>query len=153
MSNLKLGVEVVSAHDLMPRDGEGSSSAFVEIHFDDQRFRTTTKEKDLNPVWNETFYFNVSDPNNLPNIALDAFIYHRIKANNSKSFLGKVRLNGTSFVPYSSDAVVLHYPLGKRNFLSRVKGELGLKVFLTDDPSIKISNLLPAMESSVQGWP
>ncbi|KAK0582586.1 hypothetical protein LWI29_027354 [Acer saccharum] len=148
MSNLKLGVEVVGAHDLMPKDGEGSSNAFVEIHFDGQRVRTTTKEKDLNPVWNETFYFNVSDPNNLPNLALEAFIYSHIKANNSKSFLGKVRLTGTSFVPYS-DAVVLHYPLEKRNFLSRVKGELGLKVFLTDDPSIKISNPLPAMESSV----
>ncbi|XP_040993337.1 FT-interacting protein 3-like [Juglans microcarpa x Juglans regia] len=148
MSNLKLGVEVVSAHDLMAKDGQGSSDTFVELHFDGQRFRTATKEKDLNPVWNEQFYFNVSDPNILSNLTLDACIYNLNKANNSKSFLGKVRLTGTSFVPYS-DAVVLHYPLEKRGFLSRVKGELGLKVFVTDDPSIKSSNPLPAMESSL----
>ncbi|KAK9274012.1 hypothetical protein L1049_018826 [Liquidambar formosana] len=148
MSNFKLGVDVVSAHNLVPKDGQGSSSPFVELHFDGQKFRTTIKEKDLNPVWNETFYFNISDPNNLPNLALEAYVYNHVKASNSKPFLGKVRLTGTSFVPYS-DAVVLHYPLEKRGIFSNVKGELGLKVFVTDDPSIRTSNPLPAMESSM----
>ncbi|KAG8663857.1 hypothetical protein MANES_01G259100v8 [Manihot esculenta] len=148
MSNLKLGVEVVSAHDLMPKDGQGSANAFVELHFDHQKFRTTTKEKDLSPVWNEHFYFNISDPNKLSNLTLEAYIYNHNKENNSKSFLGKVRLTGTSFVPYS-DAVVLHYPVEKRSIFSRVKGELGLKVFVTDNPSIRSSNPLPAMDSSL----
>lgn len=139
MSYLKLGVEVVGAHDLMPKDGQGSSNSFVELHFDGQKFRTTTKDKDLNPVWNESFYFNISDPNNLSNLALDAHVYNHSRTTNSKSFLGKVRLTGTSFVPYS-DSVVLHYPLEKRGIFSRVKGELGLKVFVTDDPSIRSSN-------------
>lgn len=147
MSNLKLGVEVVSAHDLMPKDGQGSANSFVELHFDHQKFRTTIKDKDLNPVWNESFYFNVADPNNLSNLTLEASVYHHNRESNAKSFLGKVRLTGTSFVPHS-DAVVLHYPLEKRGILSRVKGELGLKVFVTDDPSIRSSNPLPAMESS-----
>ncbi|CAK9146990.1 unnamed protein product [Ilex paraguariensis] len=147
MSNLKLGVEVTSAHNLMPKDGQGSSSAFVELHFDEQRFRTTIKEKDLDPVWNETFYFNISDPDNLSNITLEAYVYNSNKTTHSKSFLGKVCITGTSFVPYS-DAVVLPYPLEKRGIFSRVKGELALKVFVTDDPSIKSSNPLPAMESS-----
>ncbi|KAJ0053640.1 hypothetical protein Pint_00405 [Pistacia integerrima] len=148
MSNLKLGVEVVSAHDLVPKDGQGSANPFVELHFDGQKFRTTVKEKDLNPVWNESFYFNISNPNHLSNLTLDAYIYHQNKTTNPKACLGKVRLTGTSFVPYS-DAVVLHYPLEKRAILSRVKGELGLKVFVTDDPSIKSSNPLPAMESTL----
>uniref|UniRef100_A0A2P2MYI3 Synaptotagmin n=1 Tax=Rhizophora mucronata TaxID=61149 RepID=A0A2P2MYI3_RHIMU len=148
MSNFKLGVEVVSAHDLMPRDGQGSANTFVELHFDHQKFRTTTKDKDLNPYWNESFYFNISDPNNLSNLTLDAYVYHHNKENNSRTYLGKVRLTGTSFVPYS-DAVVLHYPLEKRSIFSRVKGELGLKVFVTDDPSIRSSNPLPAMESTL----
>ncbi|XP_021281477.1 FT-interacting protein 1-like [Herrania umbratica] len=148
MSSFKLGVEVVGAHDLVAKDGQGSSNPFVELHFDDQRFRTTTKEKDLNPVWNESFYFNISDPNNLSHLPLEAYVYSHNKANNAKTCLGKVRLTGTSFVPYS-DAVVLHYPLEKRTIFSRAKGELGLKVFVTDDPSIKSSNPLPAMESSL----
>ncbi|XXG85201.1 hypothetical protein AAC387_Pa11g0327 [Persea americana] len=146
MSNVKLGVEVVSAHNLMPKDGQGSSNPFVELHFDQQRFRTATKEKDLNPVWNENFYFNISNLNSIPHLHLDAYVYSEIKATHSKSFLGKVRLTGTSFVPYV-DAVVLHYPLEKRGIFSRVKGELGLKVFLTDDPTLKSSsNPLPAID-------
>ncbi|XP_068645528.1 FT-interacting protein 3-like [Aristolochia californica] len=147
MNNLKLGVEVVSAHNLMPRDGQGSSSSFVELHFHGQKYRTTIKEKDLSPVWNESFYFNISDPADLPNLYLDAFVYNNTKGTHAKSFLGKVRLAGTSFVPYA-DSVVLHYPLEKKSIFSRVKGELGLKVYLTDDHSLKSSsNPLPAMDS------
>ncbi|MCL7040883.1 hypothetical protein MKW94_011489 [Papaver nudicaule] len=148
MSNLKLGVEVVGAHNLMPKDGQGTSSPFVELHFEGQKFRTTIKEKDLNPVWNESFYFNISDPANLHNNALEAYVYNNVKVTHSRSFLGKVRLTGTSFVPYT-DSVVLHYPLEKRGIFSHVKGELGLKVYITDDPSIKSSNPLPAMETIV----
>ncbi|KAJ6400550.1 hypothetical protein OIU84_016073 [Salix udensis] len=148
MSNLKLGVEVVGAHDLMPKDGHGSANTFVELHFDHQKSRTAIKDKDLSPIWNESFYFNISDPNNLSKLSLEANVYHQNRENNSKSLLGKVRLTGTSFVPYS-DAVVLHYPLEKQGILSRVKGELGLKVFVTDDPSRRSSNLLPAVESSL----
>lgn len=90
MNNLKLGVEVVSAHDLMPKDSNGAANAFVELHFDHQRFRTTVKNRDLNPYWNETFYFNVSDPASLPEMELEALVYHHNPTNNSKSCLGKV---------------------------------------------------------------
>lgn len=90
MNNVKLGVEVISAHDLMPKDSHGAANAFVELHFDGQKFRTTVKDRDLNPYWNEPFYFNVSDPASLPEMALDAHVYHLNHDNNSKSFLGKV---------------------------------------------------------------
>lgn len=145
IGNLKLGVDVVSAQNLLPKDGQGSSSAFVELNFDGQRFHTTIKEKDLNPVWNESFYFNISDPSNLHNLNLDAYIYNNVRATHPRSFLGKVSISGTSFVPYS-DAVILHYPLEKRGIFSRVRGELGLKVYVTDDPSIKSSIPFSAAE-------
>ncbi|XP_054784089.1 FT-interacting protein 3-like [Prosopis cineraria] len=145
MASLKLGVEVVGAHDLLPKDGQGSCSAYVELVFDDQKFRTTIKEKDVNPYWNEKFYFNISDPSKLPSLTLEAIIYHYNKSSASKHFLGKVRLTGTSFVPYS-DAVDLHYPLEKKGFIGRIKGELGLKVYVVDDPSVRSSNPLPPME-------
>ncbi|KAI3743926.1 hypothetical protein L1987_56996 [Smallanthus sonchifolius] len=150
MSNLKLGVEIQGAHGLLAKDGQGPASPYVELHFDHQKFTTTVKEKDLDPYWNETFYFNISDPNNLSNLTLDAYVYNRTKGINSKSFMGKVHINGTSFVPYS-DAVVFHYPLEKRSIFSRVKGELGLKVFITDNPSIMASNPLPQMDTSSHG--
>lgn len=152
MNQYKLGVEVVSASNLMPKDRQGSSSAFVELHFDGQRFRTTVKEKDLNPIWNEQFYFNISDPSLLPELALEAYVYNNLKDAHSKSFLGKVRIAGTSFVPFP-DAVVMHYPLEKRSIFSRVKGELGLKVFITDDPSVRVSNPLPPIDLMASGSP
>ncbi|KMS97898.1 hypothetical protein BVRB_5g123270 [Beta vulgaris subsp. vulgaris] len=148
VNNLKLGVHVVGAHDLMPKDGLGSSSAFVELQFDGQKFRTTIKEKDLNPVWDESFYFNISDPSLLPHLVLDVYVHNHNRATNSKSFLGKVSLNGTSFVPHC-DAVVLHYPLEKRGIFSRIRGELGLKVYITDDPAIKSSSSISAAENNV----
>ncbi|KAL6195829.1 hypothetical protein ACLB2K_031447 [Fragaria x ananassa] len=61
----KLIVEVVDARDLLPKDGQGSSSAYVVADFDGQRKRTATKYKDLNPVWNEPLEFVVSDPDNM----------------------------------------------------------------------------------------
>ena len=139
MNNLKLGVEVISAHNLLPKDGQGSSSAFAELVFDGQRFRTTVKERDLNPVWNEAFFFTISDPTNLHYLSLEVSLYNDVRATGSRTFLGKISLAGTSFVPLS-DAVVLHYPLEKRGVFSRVRGELGLKVFVTDEPSMKSMN-------------
>ncbi|CAL5062763.1 unnamed protein product [Urochloa decumbens] len=137
MSNVKLGVEVLSAHDLLPKE-QGTANAFVEVEFDDQKFRTSIKDRDLNPVWNEQFYFNISDPSRLPELHLEAYVYHANRANNSKACLGKVRISGTSFVS-QPDASPLHYPLEKKNIISRARGELGLRVFLTDDPSVRVS--------------
>ncbi|CAB80879.1 putative phosphoribosylanthranilate transferase [Arabidopsis thaliana] len=62
MSNIKLGVEVISAQGLLQRDKHNSCSPFVELKFDNQIFRATTKHNDPNPVWHECFYFVVSDP-------------------------------------------------------------------------------------------
>ncbi|XP_006657700.1 FT-interacting protein 3-like [Oryza brachyantha] len=137
MSNLKLGVEVTSAHDLLPKE-QGTSNPFVEIEFDDQKFRTAIKDRDINPVWNEQFYFNISDPSRLQEKDLEAYVYHVNRTSNSKTCLGKVRISGTSFVS-QSDATPLHYPLEKRTIISRARGELGLRVFLTDDPSVRVS--------------
>ncbi|KAG8080568.1 hypothetical protein GUJ93_ZPchr0007g6277 [Zizania palustris] len=137
MSNLKLGVEVASAHDLIPKE-QGTSNPFVELEFDDQKFKTTIKDRDINPSWNEQFYFNISDPSRLQENDLEAYVYHANRSSNSKTCLGKVRISGTSFVS-QSDATLLHYPLEKRTILSRARGELGLRVFLTDDPSVRVS--------------
>ncbi|PKA48065.1 C2 and GRAM domain-containing protein [Apostasia shenzhenica] len=142
MSNLKLGVEVVSAHDLHPKDGNGYSNPCVELHFEHQKFRTTVKDRDLNPQWNEIFYFNISDSSSLPSLPLEAYVYHVDRTTNSRSTIGKVQISGTSFVS-QSDSVVLFYPLEKSHIFSRTKGELGLRVFVTGDPSVRSSTTLP----------
>ncbi|TQE03694.1 hypothetical protein C1H46_010668 [Malus baccata] len=132
MSNLKLAVEVVSAHNLMPRHGQGTTSAFVEFLFDCQSARTSTKVRNVNPVWNETIFFDVSDPNHLRDHVVEAKVFHNGNAN-STTLLGKVCLPGTSFVPYS-EAAVSRYSLKKRGVFSfsSVRGELALKAYLVN---------------------
>ncbi|KAK8941231.1 hypothetical protein KSP39_PZI009834 [Platanthera zijinensis] len=133
MSNLRLGVEVVGANDLNPKDGHGSSNPCVELQFDRQKSRTTVRENDLNPYWNEVFYFNVSDPSTLHDLSLEAVVYHIDMNTKSKSSIGKVHISGTSFVSHS-ESIVFYYPLEKNHVFSRTKGVLGLRVFLTGDP-------------------
>lgn len=98
MNDLKLGVEVVHAFNLFSKSSEPMSNVFVELHFDKQKFRTTFKERDSNPVWNESFYFNISDSNNLCNLDLVAYVCNLQQYNSSKTVLGRVRLTGSSFV-------------------------------------------------------
>ncbi|KAL8541210.1 hypothetical protein ACS0TY_002458 [Phlomoides rotata] len=151
MNNLKLAVEVVRAHNLLPKNGQGSSNALVELHFDNQTFRTTVKENDLNPFWNEIFYFNILNPINLQNLALEAHVYN-IKTTNSRSSLGKIRITGTSFVAYS-DAVIFNYPLEKVSIFSRARGELGLKVYITDDQFNRPQTMTSSSYSSLHSIP
>lgn len=55
---MKLVVEVIDAHYLMPKDEEGSSSAFVEIDSENQLSKTTTIPKNLNPFCYQKIFFN-----------------------------------------------------------------------------------------------
>ncbi|KAH0925208.1 hypothetical protein HID58_017464 [Brassica napus] len=86
-SNLKLGVDVIGSHNLFPRDGQGTTNAFVELYFD--------------------------DPSGLHYLTLEGQAYSQNRPTNGRSFLGKVSLPGTPFVPHS-DAVILHFPMEKR---------------------------------------
>ncbi|KAF8108543.1 hypothetical protein N665_0108s0077 [Sinapis alba] len=150
MSNLKLGVEVISAR-LKPRedkthhgDGHGGVNAFVELRFDGQIVKTSTKLDDASPVWNEKFFFNISDTEDLSNLILEAYVYNKTSSI-TKSCLGKIRIFGTAFVPHS-EAVGMHYPLEKEKrsiFFAAVRGELAMKVFVTDSSSLKVPYINP----------
>ncbi|KAF3445439.1 hypothetical protein FNV43_RR10615 [Rhamnella rubrinervis] len=129
----KLVVEVHDASDLMPKDGQGSASPFVEVEFDEQRQRTQTKNKDLNPYWNEKLVFNVSDPRALPNKTIDVVVYNDKQSGHHKNFLGRVRIYGAS-VPFSeSEATIQRYPLDKRGLFSHIKGDIALRIYAVHD--------------------
>lgn len=124
----KLVVEVLDASDLMPKDGHGSASPFVEVEFEEQRHRTSTKHKDLNPFWDEKLVFNVKNPRDLQNRTIDVFVYNDNK-HGHKNFLGKVRISGSS-VPFSEqESMGQRYPLEKRGPFSHVKGDIALKIY------------------------
>ncbi|KAH6759350.1 C2 calcium/lipid-binding plant phosphoribosyltransferase family protein [Perilla frutescens var. frutescens] len=124
----KLVVEVLDANDLMPKDGHGSASPFVEVEFEGQRKRTSTKQKSLNPSWNEKLMFKVRNPSILSSQIIEVFLYNDNKHGHHKNFLGKVRISGMS-VPFSEEeATVQRYPLDKRGIFSHVKGDVALRV-------------------------
>ncbi|KAK9053525.1 hypothetical protein SSX86_024599 [Deinandra increscens subsp. villosa] len=133
MSKEKLVVEVLGAHNLMPKDGEGSCSAFVEVEFEGQRQRTQVKYKDLNPVWNEKLVFHVNDVADLPYRTIEVNVFNEKRSNNSRNFLGKVRVSGTSIAREGEDEVnpQLIHTLDKRSLFSHVRGEITFKLYLS----------------------
>ncbi|KAI4332191.1 hypothetical protein L6164_017121 [Bauhinia variegata] len=131
----KLVVEVLDASDLMPKDGQGSASPFVEVVFDDQQQRTQTKPKDLNPYWNEKLVFNLNDPRDLPNKTIEVTVYNDRRGSHHKNFLGRVRISGVSVPVSESEANVQRYPLDKRGLFSNIKGDIALRIHLAHDPS------------------
>uniref|UniRef100_A0ACD5YVX0 Uncharacterized protein n=1 Tax=Avena sativa TaxID=4498 RepID=A0ACD5YVX0_AVESA len=149
MTTHKLVVEVANACGLMPKKEQDSAGVYVHLNFNEQFYRTSIREKDLNPVWNERFCFDVSDPSNLRGLALEACVFNFTESKyNSVSSLGMVRIDGASIPipPFSRRAKFHYYKLEKSSLLSRVCGELCLKVYISDDPSVGTSNCpLPGM--------
>ncbi|KAL3828106.1 hypothetical protein ACJIZ3_016908 [Penstemon smallii] len=135
-SKEKLVVEVVAAHNLMPKDGEGSSSPFVEVEFENQRQKTQVKYRDLNPVWNEKLVFHVNDVADLPYRTLEVNVFNEKRSNNSRNFLGKVRVSGSSIAREGEEVPQL-YTLDKRSLFSHVRGELSLKLYLSTKEEVK----------------
>ncbi|GAB4861455.1 FT-interacting protein 7 [Ancistrocladus abbreviatus] len=134
----KLVVEVLDASDLMPKDGQGSASPYVEVDFDEQRQKTQTKHKDLNPQWDEKLVFNVSKAE-LANETIDVMVYNDNKSGHHKNFLGRVRISGISVPASEKEASVQRYPLDKRGLFSHIKGDIALKIYLIDDQSEKFA--------------
>ncbi|KAL4304648.1 hypothetical protein GQ457_10G014450 [Hibiscus cannabinus] len=128
----KLIVEVCNAKNLMPKDGQGTASAYAIVDFDGQRRRTKTKLRDLNPVWDEKLEFLVHDIQSMPSELLEINLYNDKKTGKRSTFLGKVKLPGTAFVK-SGDETLVYFPLEKRSVFSQIKGEIGVKVFYVDE--------------------
>ncbi|KAK4281354.1 hypothetical protein QN277_012860 [Acacia crassicarpa] len=132
----KLVVEVVGAHNLMPKDGEGSSSPFVEVEFENQRQRTQVKYKDLNPVWNKKLVFQVKDVADLPYRTIEINVFNERRSGNSRNFLGKVRVSGTN-IAKEGEEEVQKCTLEKRSLFSHIKGEISFKLYLTTRADVK----------------
>lgn len=131
----KLYVEICNAKNLMPKDGQGTASAYVVVDFDGQRRRTQTKSRDLNPQWDEKLEFLVHDVASMPSQLLQIIVYNDKMSGKRSTFLGKVKISGTTFPKTGSESLV-YYPLEKRSVFSQIKGEIGLKVWFVDEEPV-----------------
>lgn len=127
---MKLVVEVVEAHDLMPRNGEGSSSAFAEVDYDNHLSRTRTVTKDLNPVWDQKLEFAISNPEKFRTQSIQISVYNDRKSFPGRNFLGKARVHCSSIV-CEGEEVLQRFPLEKKWFFSPVKGDIALKLYVS----------------------
>ncbi|PPS00826.1 hypothetical protein GOBAR_AA19829 [Gossypium barbadense] len=116
----KLIVEICNAKNLMPKDGQGTASAYAIVDFDGQRRRTKTKFRDLNPVWDEKLEFLVHDIESMAAEMLEINLYNDKKMGKRSTFLGKVKLAGSVFVKAGEETLV-YYPLEKRSVFSQIK--------------------------------
>lgn len=130
----KVIVEVCNAKNLMPKDGQGTASAFAIVDFDGQRRRTKTKFRDLNPQWDERLEFLVHDVDSMASETLELNVYNDKKTGKRSNFLGKVKISGSTFVNVGLESLV-YYPLEKRSVFSQIKGEIGLKIWYVDEQS------------------
>ncbi|XP_060196525.1 multiple C2 domain and transmembrane region protein 14 [Lycium barbarum] len=128
----KVIVEICNAKNLMPKDGQGTASAFAIVDFDGQRRRTKTKFRDLNPQWDERLEFLVHDVDSMALETLELNIYNDKKTGKRSNFLGKVKISGSTFVGVGLESLV-YYPLEKRSVFSQIKGEIGLKIWYVDE--------------------
>ncbi|KAI5072884.1 hypothetical protein GOP47_0012990 [Adiantum capillus-veneris] len=125
----KLVVEICSAHNLMPKDGEGSASAYVQVDFGVERRRTKTKPKDLNPVWEEAFEFlwlPHSDAS-CHDVCVEVTIFHEMRGRAPK-FMGTVCVPGSLFAKKGEETLIVHN-LERWGLCSQIKGAISMKVY------------------------
>ncbi|KAK4851721.1 hypothetical protein QYF36_017830 [Acer negundo] len=142
----RLIVEVVDARNLLPKDGQGTSSPYAVIDYYGQRKKTRTVIRDLNPTWNQVLEFNdgMEKPSQVFTDMLELDLYHdkNYGPTRRNNFLGRIRLSSTQFVNKGEEALI-YYPLGKKSFFSWIQGEIGLKIFYVDEAPPPLPPLEP----------
>ncbi|EEF49182.1 FT-interacting protein 1 [Ricinus communis] len=137
---MKLVVEVVDAHDLMPKDGEGSASTFVEVDFQNQLSKTITVPKNLNPIWNQKLVFDLDQNKNLHHQFIEVSLYNERRPIPGRNFLGRTRIPCSNIVK-KGEEVYQSFQLEKKWFFSSVKGDIGLKIYILPESEIKPPSL------------
>ncbi|XP_077247816.1 C2 calcium/lipid-binding plant phosphoribosyltransferase family protein [Tasmannia lanceolata] len=141
----KLVVEVIDGRDLLPKDGQGSSSPYVVVDFDGHRKRTRTVIRDLNPVWNETLEFLVVDPKTLESEELDIEVFNDKRTGGSgrkNHFLGRVRLYGSQIARKGEEGLI-YFPLEKKSVFSWIRGQIGLRIYYFDELIVEEQKSVP----------
>ncbi|KAB5520529.1 hypothetical protein DKX38_024848 [Salix brachista] len=137
---MKLVVEGVDAHDLMPRDGKGSASPFVEVDFQNQLSKTKSIPKNLNPVWNQKLLFDIDETKNRHHQSIEVSVYNERRPIPGRNFLGRTRIPCSNVVK-KGDEVYQTFQLEKKWFFSSVKGEIGRKIYTSPESETKAPTL------------
>lgn len=96
-------------------------------------------------MWAGRFYFDLSGPSNLPELNREAYVYNVNKSAQvgTKSFLGRIRIAGTSYSPGPDETTLQYRELEKSWLRHRMSGGLGMAVYIISDPSKALTPPLP----------
>lgn len=92
--------------------------------------------RNLNPVWNETLEFIVSDPKTMEyeQVEIEVFNDKKLSHGNARKnhFLGRVKLYGTQFAKRGDEGLI-YFELEKKSVFSWIRGQLGLRIYYFDE--------------------
>ena len=70
-----ISIKVIEARDLIAADAGGTSDPYVKIEFDGKVYKTGTRFKTLDPVWNEKFEYVTLGTNTQGILRFEVFDY------------------------------------------------------------------------------
>ncbi|KAA0048315.1 protein QUIRKY [Cucumis melo var. makuwa] len=84
----------------------------------------------VDPIWNQKLSFNFDKTQNHQYQNIDISVYHEKRLIEGRSFLGRVRIS-CSNIAKEGEETYQRFHLENKWFLSAVKGEIGLKIYIS----------------------
>jgi len=129
----ELEIIVVEATNLMAKDINGKSDPYVEWTFNGEKYKTNFLEANLNPVWNDSYLYDVSIQQMPPFIEFMVYDYDKV---GEDDFIGCCEFDMQNIATHPIDAWVPlknhpSYKEKKNKKIKKGRGNIHIKISFT----------------------